>query len=114
MTPREALFVRLVVDGMRRAYRAAEKAGESKLEIIEVWFPGIDPGDPCEELPDVTFIYQNPMSGAIVNVKVNLAATYNEMLRRAKWILTPLASPCTSVAAAAPTTRGDWCTRVNA
>jgi hypothetical protein len=80
MTPRQAIFVRLVHDGMRRAYRAAEVVERTHGILVATMLTDhegeIDRANPAE-LPEVRFVCCERDDGD--GIAVSIGASFAEM-----------------------------------
>jgi hypothetical protein len=82
MTPRQAIFVSIVRDGLRRAHRAADEAERVHGPCIEIALTSdrdpIDHADP-DCLPEVVFLAYGPAREEIEHREVNIQETYRGM-----------------------------------
>jgi hypothetical protein len=81
MTPREALFVAFIRDGMRRAYRAAERVELERGTWVSVMLADnrgqLDRADP-DDLPEVQFLFQS--GDYFGDTKLPVEASFGQML----------------------------------
>jgi hypothetical protein len=84
VTPTQAIFVNLVSDGMRRAYRAAELVERKHKTYVEVMLADrqgqLDAADP-DDLPEVRFMWHGEIHGRYEAFEdtLSIGATFGQM-----------------------------------